>query len=222
MVAIEERMAVETGRGPVSAVWSQPEGARAAVVVAHGAGGSMDSPLLVGFTSCLNEAGVATLRFNFPYVERGRRAPDPAPRLEQAYGAVFEHVRDLAGGKPVFVGGKSLGGRIASMAVAEGLPAAGLVFLGYPLHAPGRTDRVRDAHLARIRVPMLFLQGTEDPLARFDLVEDLVRRLGRWAVLHPVQGGNHSFRVRGARRPERETGRLLGSVALRFLQGCES
>lgn len=214
-------MSIETGRGPVSAVVVRPEGARATVVVAHGAGGSMDSTIIKGFTGCLNEAGVSSVRFNFPYVEQGRRSPDPAPRLVQAYGAVFESARDVARGKPLFVGGKSLGGRIASLAVAEGLPAAGLVFLGYPLHAPGRTDRLRDEHLGRIRAPMLFLQGTDDPFARFDLLQQVVERLGRWALLHPVHGGDHSFKVKGEPRSERETGRLLGSVVLRFLQGVE-
>jgi predicted alpha/beta-hydrolase family hydrolase len=114
-----------------------------------------------------------------------------------------------------------MGGRIASMAVAEGMPADGLLFLGYPLHPPGKPDRLRDEHLYRIRVPMLFLEGTDDPFARFDLLKDLTSKLGRWAVLHPVEGGDHSFRVRGARRPDEEIGRLLGSVAARFMQSAQ-
>jgi uncharacterized protein len=221
VAATEELIAIQTGRGDVSGAWAWPPGARCVVVVAHGAGGSMDSPILRGFTACLNEAGVATLRFNFPYAEAGRRAPDPAPRLVQACGATFESVMERARGKSIFVGGKSLGGRIASMAVAEGLPAAGLIFLGYPLHPPGHPERRRDQHLRRIRVPMLFLQGMEDPFARFDLIAELTASLGRWAILHPVKGGNHSFRVRGQRRSEEETGRLLGSVAARFIQSAQ-
>jgi predicted alpha/beta-hydrolase family hydrolase len=211
---------VETDRGPVGALWAWPPGARAAVVVAHGAGGDMTGGLLEGFSACLYEATFGTLRFNFPYAEQGRKSPDAAGVLIRAYRAAFELTRTLAQEKPVFVGGKSLGGRMASMAVAEGLRADGLVFLGYPLHPPGKPDRLRDEHLYGIREPMLFLQGTEDPFARFDLIEQLVERLGRWAVLHPVEGGDHSFRVKGRRRDDVETGRLLGSVAARFIQGA--
>jgi predicted alpha/beta-hydrolase family hydrolase len=220
MVA-EETLRIETERGPVSGILSLPPAARALVVVAHGAGGDMRGPLLKGFAECMYEATFGTLRFNFPYTEQGRKTPDPAPRLLQAYRAAFEEAKARAGAKHVLVGGKSLGGRIASMAVAEGMPADGLVFLGYPLHPPGKPDRLRDQHLFRIRVPMLFLQGTEDPFARFDLIQDLVHRLGRWAVLHPVEGGDHSFRSRGKGPDDEETGRLLGSVAARFIQSAQ-
>jgi len=181
----------------------------------------MNGPLLQGFAECLYEATFATLRFNFPYAEQGRKSPDPAPRLIEAYRSAFELARSRAGAKHVFVGGKSMGGRMASMAVADGMAADGLVFLGYPLHPPGKPDRLRHEHLARIRVPMLFLQGTEDPFARFDLISDLVHRLGRWAVLHPVEGGDHSFRVKGEGRHDAETGRLLGSVTARFIQSAQ-
>ena len=214
-------MTIETEKGAVSALWAWPPGARGAVVVAHGAGGDMHGALLEGFASCLYEATFGTLRFNFPYKEHGRKSPDAAGVLLQTYDAVVESTRSMVREKPVFVGGKSLGGRIASMAVADGLRADGLVFLGYPLHAPGKTEHLRDEHLFRIREPMLFLQGTEDPFARFDLVEALVDRLGRWAVLHPVEGGDHSFRVKGAKRDDAQTGRLLGSVAARFIQSAQ-
>lgn len=207
-------MRIETERGPVSGAWLWPEGVRLVCVVAHGAGKGMESPLLVGFARGLADAGVATLRFNFPYKEQGRQAPDPAPVLMDAYRAAFEHARSRARKLPVFVGGKSLGGRIASLLVAEGLPAAGLFFLGYPLHPPGRPERLRDEHLDRITVPMLFMQGTADPFARFDLLEKVVARLGEdRAVLFPVEGGDHSLRVRARRRPEGDIGRDLGHVA---------
>jgi uncharacterized protein len=220
-VADEERLRIETPHGEVSGLWAWPPWARAAVVVAHGAGGDMNGPLLQGFAECLYEATFGTLRFNFPYAERGRKTPDPAARLLDAYRSAFEAATSRTGAKHVFVGGKSMGGRIASMAVADGMAANGLVFLGYPLHAPGRPDRPRDEHLPRIRVPMLFLQGTEDPFARFDLIEDLVHRLGRWAVLHQVEGADHSFRVKGEGRHDEETGRLLGSVTARFIQSAQ-
>ncbi|MDP9342024.1 MAG: dienelactone hydrolase family protein [Actinomycetota bacterium] len=205
----------------MSGLWAWPPGARACVVVAHGAGGDMTSPLLVGFTTCLNEAGFGTLRFNFPYSEQGRKAPDRAPVLVATSRAAHDLAVARAGKKHVFVGGKSMGGRIASMAVAEGMPADGLIFLGYPLHPPGRPDRLRDEHLYRIRVPMLFIEGTEDPFARFDLLKELTSKLGRWAVLHPVEGGDHSFRVRANRLPDHEIGRLVGSVVARFMQSAQ-
>jgi predicted alpha/beta-hydrolase family hydrolase len=181
----------------------------------------MTGALLEGFASCLYEATFGTLRFNFPYKEQGRKAPDGTSVLVDAYEAATATARSMVGEKALFVGGKSMGGRIASMAVADGLTANGLVFLGYPLHAPGRTHQTRDEHLYRIREPMLFLQGTEDPFARFDLIEQVVARLGRWAVLHPVEGGDHSFRVKGSRRDDAETGRLLGSVTARFIQSAQ-
>jgi predicted alpha/beta-hydrolase family hydrolase len=217
----EEGIRIDTGHGEVSGVWAAPRAASAFVVVAHGAGSGMDSPALVGFTRCLNEAGIGSLRFNVPYMEAGKKTPDRQPVTIAAWNAAAEEVRSRSGGKRVFASGKSFGGRMASMAVAEGMPAAGLIFLGYPLHAPGKTDQLRDEHLGKIHVPMLFLQGTQDPFARFDLIQEVTHRLGRWAVLHPVQGGDHSFRVRGRKMPDETIGRLLGSVAARFIQSAQ-
>ncbi len=217
----EERVQIETAKGPVSGLWAGPAGARAAVVLAHGAGGTMDSALLDGFCASLNAAGYDTLRFNFPYAEQGRKAPDRPPALMEAFRAAMAVARERDPNRPVFAGGKSLGGRMASMAVAEGMEASGLIFVGYPLHPPGNPEKVRDEHLYGIRVPMLFLQGTDDPFAQWELLEAVVKRLGTWAQLHKVEGGDHSFRVRGSRKPDEETGRLLGSVAARFIQGAQ-
>jgi predicted alpha/beta-hydrolase family hydrolase len=178
----------------------------------------MDSPFLAGFTRSVNEAGLATLRFNFAYAERGRRAPDAESKLRGAWVAAFDEAADRARGLGVFAGGKSLGGRIASIGVADGeLAAAGLVFLGYPLHPPGKPDRVRDEHLYRIEAPMLFLQGTADPFARSEVLEPVLRRLGRRADYRPIDGGDHSFRVRGAKRDDREIGASLGVTASAFI-----
>ena len=135
----------------------------------------MDHPFLVGFTRAMNDLGIATLRFNFVYIESGRHSPDPAPFLEETWQAAFAVATDRAKGEPVWAGGKSMGGRIASMAVAEGMPAAGLVFLGYPLHPPGKPERIRDEHLYRIEVPMLFLEGTRDPFATPALLQRVIR-----------------------------------------------
>lgn len=208
---------IATPRGHVSASLTGEGPGRPVLVVGHGAGGHQDDALLVAFAEALADAGVACLRFNFPYRERAARAPDPPPVLMEAWRAAFDRGREA--GEPTWAGGKSLGGRIASMAVAEGMPAAGLVFLGYPLHPPGRPERLRDAHLPDVRVPMLFLQGTEDGFARWDLLQDVVGRLGKLATLHPVEGGDHSFRVRGRPRDPAGTGRALGEVAARFILG---
>jgi uncharacterized protein len=202
----EQRLVVDVEGVEVSAAWIDHPDAGQVLVLGHGAGGTLDAPFLVGFARAAAELGLATLRFSFVYAERGRRAPDRPPLLLAASRAAFARAGALAGGRPLFAGGKSMGGRIASQAVAKGAAADGLVFLGYPLHAPGRTDTLRDRHLPQIRVPMLFLQGTRDAFARWDLIEPLVGRLAPRATLHRVEGGDHSFAV------PRSTGRTAADV----------
>jgi predicted alpha/beta-hydrolase family hydrolase len=211
-----EPLTIETPRGAVSAELTGRGPGRPVVVCAHGAGNDMRNASLVAFAEGLTEEGIACLRFNFPYKERGSRAPDPPQVLLDAWRAAFEEARTL--GAPIWASGKSMGGRIASMAVAEGMPAAGLIFLGYPLHPPGKTERIRDAHLDDVHVPMLFIQGTRDSFARWDLLEEVVKRLADRAVLHPIEGGDHSFRVRGRPRDERATGRELAVIAAEFIR----
>lgn len=155
------------------------------------------------------------MRFNFPYKERGGSSPDPAGVLLETWKAAFETAKGL--GAPVWVGGKSMGGRIASMAVAEGMAAAGLIFISYPLHPPGKTDRIRDAHLYQLRVPMLFIQGTRDNFARADLLTDVMRKLGKRATHHSIEGGDHSLRVSGSKTPPQELGKQVASVAAAFV-----
>jgi predicted alpha/beta-hydrolase family hydrolase len=137
---------------------------------------------------------VAALRFNFPYMEAGRKSPG-APR--DAIGAVEVAVAEagVRGGGRVFAGGKSYGGRMASMAVADGMACAGLVFLGYPLHPPGKPDQVRDEHLYGLGVPMLFLHGTKDPFATPEVLAPVVKRLGALATDVAFEGAGHSFEV---------------------------
>ncbi|HEV8574502.1 MAG TPA: alpha/beta fold hydrolase [Dehalococcoidia bacterium] len=181
--------------GTVSGAWHRPTGtARTALILAHGAGYGMNTRLLVDTGEALAERGVAVLRFNFPYTEAGRRSPDPQPRLEACYRAVAEAVAQEF--ERPCLGGKSMGGRIASHIVADGFSAAGLVFLGYPLHPPGKPERIRDAHLTRISVPMLFLQGTRDPFATPELLRRTIGSLPR-ARLVEIEDGDHSFKVRG-------------------------
>jgi uncharacterized protein len=210
MTGPEHRHTIETPKGPVSAVHVSAPDAVAMLVVAHGAGAGMDHPFLVGFCRAIADEGVATLRFNFPYAEAGRRSPDPAPVAVAAVRAAIDEAEALAGASPVFAGGKSFGGRMASMAVAEGMDVAGLVFLGYPLHPPGKTDRVRDEHLYGIGAPMLFVQGTADPFATTAVLERVLRKLGDRAELVAIEGAGHSFDVRGGGRSKPDA-RVVGA-----------
>jgi predicted alpha/beta-hydrolase family hydrolase len=220
MSAPEERRSIETPKGSVSAAYAAAADASALLVVAHGAGAGMDHPFLVGFCRAIADEGVATLRFNFPYLEAGRRSPDSAPVAVASVRAAFEAAKALSDGRPVFAGGKSYGGRMASLAVADGMPADGLVFLGYPLHPPGKPDRVRDEHLYDIDVPMLFVQGTADPFATPAVLEPVLRKLGRHAILVAVEGAGHSFDVRrsGTKPDARAVGASLAPAVAEFLR----
>jgi uncharacterized protein len=219
MASPEEPLSIEVpSRGTVSAVYARPSGSVATLVVAHGAGAGMEHPFMVGFTRAMNDLDVATLRFNFPYMEAGRRGTDSAPVAIAAWRAAFDAASSRAPeGEPVWAGGKSFGGRMASMAVAEGMPAAGLVFLGYPLHPPGKPDRVRAEHLFAITVPMLFLQGTGDPFATPDVLGPVLKRLGKKATLHPIEGGGHSLE-QGRRDDPREVGASVAPIVVAFIR----
>jgi len=219
MAGSEEPLLIDTVKGPVSARFAAPPEAFATIVVAHGAGAGMDHPFIGGFARACVEEGLAALRFNFPYLEAGRRSPDPEGVLRDAWRAAFEAATSRAQGRGVWASGKSLGGRIASMAEADGqIAAAGIVFLGYPLHPPGKPERMRDEHLSKIRVPMLFLQGTADPFAKPELLEGVIARLGDRATLVPFDGAGHSFEVRGRRRDPRDVGASLVPVAAAFIR----
>jgi uncharacterized protein len=211
----------QAGERKLSGLWTSARDELAVAIVAHGAGAGMEHPFMTGAAEGLAEGGISAMRFNFPYVEEGRRSPDRAPVLVQAWRAALEEAGRRGEGLPLVASGKSLGGRMASMLAAEegkAFAAKALVFFGYPLHAPGKADQPRVAHLPDVAVPMLFIQGTQDALARFDLIEGLVGRLGSQARLHAVEGGDHSFRVRGAKRPDSEIGRDLGGVAAGFIR----
>jgi predicted alpha/beta-hydrolase family hydrolase len=218
MATPEQHLRIETPKGPVSARLGRGSAPFATIVVAHGAGAGMDHPFMDGFARACVDEGLAAMRFNFPYVEAGRRAPDTEAVLRQTWSAAFAQA-SAQGGGPVWASGKSLGGRIASMCVADGeIAAVGLAFLGYPLHPPGKPERIRDEHLGRIRVPMLFLQGTADPFARRELLAAVVERLGDRVTLVPIEGGGHSFEVRGKRRDPREVGASLAPIVASFVR----
>ena len=183
--------------GDVSGLLLRPDGARLLYVLAHGAGAGMRHPFLEVVAQRLAERSIATLRYQFPYMEqRGRRPDPPAVAAATVRAAVIEAAR-VAPGLPLVAGGKSFGGRMTSTAQAEApLPGVrGLVFLGFPLHPPGRPGDSRAEHLARVQIPMLFLQGDRDEFANLKLLKPVVSGLGERATLHQVEGGDHSFHV---------------------------
>lgn len=192
-VVPEERFTLETPAGDVSAVWTPAPAGAPAMVVAHGAGAGMDHPFMSGFCRALADEGIAALRFNFPYLEAGRRSPDRPANAIAAFRAAVDEAASRTGDRPVIGGGKSYGGRMASMAAAEGAPVAALAFLGYPLHAPGKPDQPRDEHLYGLKIPMLFLQGTRDPFADPSTLAGVLTRLGDRATYVPFEGAGHSF-----------------------------
>ena len=215
----EQEIRITTERGEVGAAWGRPRGAIATLVLAPGAGSGYEAPFLAGFAGALMEEGVATLRFNFPYREQGRRSPDREPVLRATWLAAFdEAVRRSRDSTKVFAGGKSMGGRYASMCTADGMPSAGLVFLGYPLHPPKDPEKLRDEHLYRITVPMLFMQGTRDPFARPDKLRPVTEKLGKLATTVPIEGGDHSFRVKGGTRDDGAIGAALAPAAAEFIR----
>lgn len=181
-----------------------PASARATLVLAHGAGTGMSHPSLTKLAAALATRRITTVTFDFPYRARGRGAPDRMPVLVAAYEAVLASIRDQA--RPLAIGGRSMGGRVASHVAAEGGAVDGLVFLAFPLHPPGKPGIERAAHLASIEQPMLFVQGTRDNFARFDLLEGVVANLPR-ATLHTIAEADHGFHV-----PKR-TGRTDADVA---------
>jgi predicted alpha/beta-hydrolase family hydrolase len=214
----ETSVAITVGESDISALHLRPENPFATLVVAHGAGAGMEHPFLQGFAEAMAGEGVATLRFNFPYREAGRRFPDRPPLAIATWRAVMETAGGFADAGPLWAAGKSFGGRMASMAVADGMPASGLVYLGYPLHAPGKPEKLRDEHLYGITVPMLFLQGTRDTFATPNLLEEVVGRIGPTATLQWSEGGDHSFAVKGVKRPAAETGASLAPAVAAFLR----
>ena len=212
------RITIATPSGDVSGVYTRPGGADATVVVAHGAGAGMDHPFMAGYCEALAGLGIAALRFNFAYMEAGKKVPDRPPKAVPVWAAVLEEARRRSEGEPVWAAGKSFGGRMASMAVAEGaMDAAGLVFLGYPLHPAGKPEKLRDGHLYGLDVPMLFLQGTRDTLATRELLEAVAAKLPT-ATLTWFDGADHSFAVKGAKRPAQEAGGSLAAPTADFVR----
>jgi predicted alpha/beta-hydrolase family hydrolase len=209
-------IAVGERTGAVAALLVRPPDAWLVYVLAHGAGAGMRHPFLETMAQRLAERGIATLRYQFPYMEQGARRPDPPAVAEAAVRAAVEEAARVAPRLPLVAGGKSFGGRMTSSAQASApLPGvAGLVFLGFPLHPPGRPGITRADHLDRVAVPTLFLQGTRDDFADLTLLRQVVARLGTRATLHLIEGGDHSFKVlkRTGRTEADVMGELVGAV----------
>jgi predicted alpha/beta-hydrolase family hydrolase len=183
--------------GIVYASLPNPADDRPCLIIAHGAGGPMYSPFITYFHRSLAQKGYLTVKFNFPYMEARRKIPDKREVLEASYRQVIEAVKTSKyRPKRIFVGGKSMGGRIASQVIALGMEVEGLFFLGYPLHRPGQPGILRDEHLYRIRKPMLFISGTKDQFAKKELLEGVISKLGDRAEIHWIEGGDHSFDTR--------------------------
>jgi predicted alpha/beta-hydrolase family hydrolase len=193
----ELRFTASASSGEVSALLERPAGARSLLVLGHGAGAGMRHHFMEDAASALAARGVATFRYQFPYVEKGQFRPDPQPILLATVRSAVAFAREAAGDLPMLAGGKSMGGRMTSLAASkEALPGVrGLAFFGFPLHPAGAPSIERAAHLDRVTVPMLFLAGTRDKLADLDLLRPVIDRLGARATLHVVEGADHSFEV---------------------------
>ena len=201
----------------VSALLVTPANPRALYVLAHGAGAGMRHAFMETVARRLSERGIATLRYQFPYVEKGLRRIDPEPLLLDTVRAAVAMGREEADGVPLIAGGKSMGGRMTSRAAAakalEGV--AGLAFLGFPLHPAGQPGVSRAEHLSHVAVPMLFLQGTRDTLADLALLRPVLDKLGARATLHVVEGADHMFHVlkKSGRSDEMVMDELADTVA---------
>jgi uncharacterized protein len=194
-----EQFLVDVAPGQHVAAIEYPAAAPAPVgltlILAHGAGAGQSSAFIVAFATAIAERGVDVVTFNFSYMELGRRIPDPKGRLEACYFSVIETVRGRKRSK-LAIGGKSMGGRVASQVAARGAGAlSGLVFLGYPLHPPGRPDRLRAAHLLDVNAPILFVQGSRDAFGTPEELRPIIEQIGLSADLLVVEGGDHSFKV---------------------------
>lgn len=195
--ATELRFEASRSAGAVSALLERPPGARWLLVFAHGAGAGMRHPFMTALAAALGARGVATFRYQFPYMEKRTGRPDPQPILLATVRAAIAAARSAADDLPLLAGGKSMGGRMTSLAAAaaplDGV--RGIAFFGFPLHLAGRVDVERAEHLKRVTVPLLFLQGTRDKMAHLDRLETVTAALGARATVHIVEGGDHSFGV---------------------------
>jgi predicted alpha/beta-hydrolase family hydrolase len=207
MSAAQELKITVGSAGAVSALLMRPEHARACFVFAHGAGAGMRHASMEAIAAGLSERGIATLRYQFLYMEKGGKRPDPPAIAHAAVRAAVAEAARCCAGLKLIAGGKSFGGRMTSQAQAKAPldGVAGLAFFGFPLHPAGKPSSERATHLADVKIPMLFLQGTRDALAELSLLKPVVKGLGQKATLHLAEGADHSFNVlKSSGRNDRE------------------
>jgi uncharacterized protein len=203
---------IAVGGEETSAVFESAtaEPGKAVFVAAHGAGSHMDHRSMLQLSEVLRARGFDVVRFNFPYREKGGRAPDRMPRLQACFSAVTAHTRLEVPGKKLVIGGRSMGGRVASMLAADGFACDGLLLLAYPLHPAGKPERLRDQHLSRIKVPVLCISGTRDARCTRELMDRSLENL-QWQM-HWLEGKDHSFALTDQ----------VGEIAARWLAGIDS
>jgi len=206
----------------VSALWQRPASAHCALALAPGAGAGITHSFMADMAGKLAERGIATLRYQFPYMQRPSRRPDPPALCHATVRAAVGSLSELAGSLPLFAGGKSFGGRMSSQAqaVAPLAGVRGLVFLGFPLHPANKPAQTRGEHLAKVEIPLLFLQGTRDALADLTLLEPLIERLGKRATLRVIDAADHSFHLPArAGRSDQEVRSQLADLIATWIQG---
>jgi hypothetical protein len=216
MTAAPLEWRVSVGGEEISAVYEPAEAseARTVFVCAHGAGGGMADPGLLNLARVMRSHGLAVIRFNFPYRERGSRRPDPMPRLTACVSAVAARARDEIAPDHLILGGRSMGGRAASMLAAEGYACDGLLLLAYPLHPAGQPEKLRVAHLPRLSGPVLCFNGTRDSLCRRDLMEEALKGVAADWTMHWLEGADHSFHVlRSSGRTDADVLAEIGDAA---------
>jgi len=222
MTAVEQLRFAVGERGEVSALLCRPTKAQRLLVLAHGAGAGMSHPFMEKLSDELASVQVATLRYQFSYMEERRRVPDPPAVLTATVVAAVRAAADVAHDLPLLAGGKSMGGRMTSQAAAqhplEGV--RGLVFFGFPLHPPKQQGTKRADHLAKVTIPMLFLQGTRDALADLKLLRPICAKLSSRATLHSIEGADHSFHVlKSSGKTDEQVLRELAETAASWAEG---
>ncbi len=210
------RFAATHSSGEVSAILMRPENARWLLVLGHGAGSGMRHSFMEALAQQLAQNDIATFRYQFPYIEQGKKSPNPLPILMKTVRSAVATASEMAGDLPLMAGGKSLGGRMTSSTAAKApLPGVkGIIFFGFPLHAPGRSSNDRAAHLYDVHLPMLFLQGTRDKLADLEFLRPVCEKLGKQATLHTIEWADHGFHVpKKSGRTDEEVIEELGKTA---------
>ena len=215
MTAPEQLQFRVEGATNVSALLVRPKNARWLLALAHGAGAGMNHPFMENLTNELSAVAIATFRYQFPYMEQHRRVPDPPAMLTATVAAAVQTAKTVAPELPLLAGGKSMGGRMTSQAAAQNLLSGvrGLVFFGFPLHPPNRPGTKRADHLAKVAIPMLFLQGTRDTFADMKLLRPICAKLSDRATLHIIESADHSFHVlRSSKRTDADVLRELAET----------